>query len=511
MDKRRLSRHILSVSVYIVVITLLALSGRWCVLAQEGDWTVPTVVSVPPCFSWFPDLAVDPFGHVHLLWCQSCQLERDNLPEQVNYTRWDGEGWLTPNDIVPPSADIARSAIASDLTGNVHLLVGGSAYDGFALYHQKAPADQAWSAAAWSLPHRINQGISYMGDIGIDSRGVIHVIYDDSVRHAGEEELVLADVLYRRSADGGRTWSSPARLYLEPYIGSARPYMEIDRNDVIHVTWDEGWDRLSGKRSDTYYGVYTSSSDGGETWTAPTIVGYPEAMVVQLTVGSDGEGGIMLVWRATSRDELFYQWSTDGGQSWGEPSVIPRLFARPWANPFDMYDMATDSAGNIHLLVVGRRSPEGSALLGVYHLVWDGEGWSIPERIFAAGGLYPEYPKLVVHEGNQLHAAWFTREGNEWDQEVMREVWYSSSQAPAPHQPVTPLPTPTMAPPTPTPSPVPTPTPYPTVSLENTGLPDGLNTEHDDVSRLAVALLPVVLVVLVVMAGKMGWLGRLRW
>jgi len=48
------------------------------------------------------------------------------------------------------------------------------------------------------------------------------------------------------------------------------------------------------------------------------------------------------------------------------------------------------------------------------------------------------------------------------------------------------------------------------VSLENTGLPDGLYTESDDLFRLAIALSPAALVILVVMVVKMGWFGRLR-
>lgn len=510
IDEKRVWKHILTMACIIIAVTLLAFNrDRWA-LAQDGNWTAPTVISAPPDFSWFPDLAVDELGSVHIVWCQSTPLERGGIQEQVNYTHWNGEGWSEPNDIVPPSADIERNAIAPDLVGNVHLLFGGSAYSLAALHHQKAPLGEARSARAWSRPHRINQGTSYMGDMAVDSRGVIHVIYDDTLRYAGEDELALADIFYRRSTDGGQTWSVPINLYPEPLIGSARPYMEIDNNGAIYVTWDEGWDRLTGVSGDTHYSVYTSSSDGGKTWTSPTVINYPDETVTQLTVGSNGEGGVMLVWRATSGDELFYQWSIDGGHSWAAPSVIPQLFTRLDTIPFDMYDMATDSAGHIHLLVAGRESREGNALLGIYHLIWDGENWSSPTRVFAESGLYPEYPKIVVHEGNQLHAAWFAREGSVWDSEANKKVWYSRSQSSAPHQPVMPLRTSTPKPPIATPSPTSTVTPCPTVSLENTGLPDGLYTESDDVFRLALALSPVALVVLIVVAVKTGWLGKLR-
>jgi len=511
IGQNRVEKRVLVVSLLTVVVAVLGLNGDRWVLAQEGSWTAPTVISAPPGFSWFPDLTVDPFGSVHVVWCLTIPLEDSPaLQEQVNYTRWDGESWSEPNDIVPRAADIVRNAITSDQAGNIHLLFGGSVYNVLTLYYQKAPASEAWSAAAWSTPHRINQGASYIGDIAVDSQGVIHVVYDDTIDYTGDGKQRWADTFYRHSTDGGQTWSAPVNLYPEPLTRSAKPYMEIDNNDVIHVTWDERWEPFSGEKSDTYYSIYTSSSDGGKTWTPPTVIDYPQGTVVQLTVGSDGKGGVMLVWRATASDELFYQWSTDGGHSWGVPSVIPGVFARPWTNPFDMYDMATDSTGLVHLLVVGRGSQAADALLGVYHLVWDGDHWSAPTRIFAKPGLYPEYPKIVVHEGNQLHTVWFTREGSVWDQSVTREVWYSSSQSPAPYQPVTPWPTPTPEPPTATPTSVPTATPYPTLSLEGTGLPGGLRTESDDLVRLIVALSPVVLVILVVVVVKAVGFSRLR-
>jgi hypothetical protein len=494
-----------------IIVAILLVSVA---LAQDGGWTTPVTISVPSEFSWFPDLAVDPFGSVHVVWCLTIPLGgRRGLQEQVNYTRWDrgGEGWLPPNDIVPPSADIVRNAITVDRMGNVHLLFGGTVYgSNLALYHQQAFSSEAWSAGAWSVPHRVNQGISYMGDIAVDSQGTIHIVYDDTLRYDDdEEELTVADVFYRRSQDNGRTWTAAVNLDPDPTTGSARPHLEIDRRDVIHVTWDEGWDRLSGG-GDPVYGAYTSSADGGETWSPTTVITYPDSTVAQMTVGSDDQGGVMLVWRTASRDEFFYQWSLDAGRSWEEPTVIPQIFARLWTIPFDIYDMVTDSAGHIHLLVAGRRSLERDAPLGIYHLIWDGEGWSDPTRVFGRANLYPEYPKIVVHDGNQLHATWFTREDDVWDQEANREVWYSSLQSSAPYQPVTAQPTSTPVPPTPTPMPIPTAMPYPTVSFKNTGLPDGLRTENDDVLRLAIALSPVALIILIVMAVRMGWFRRSR-
>jgi len=409
---------------------------------------------------------------------------------------------------VPPQQDIIRNAIAVDGYDVLHLLFDSP--PPFGLYYKRAPADQASSAAAWT-PRRLVNGrrSTYMSDIAI-SQNTLHIVYDDRGAEYGEC-AGCADIFYRHSTDSGLNWSAPIDLFPTD-TGSSRAQIEVERTGKIHVAWDEGWDRLTG-RGDPQYGVYMYSTDGGSTWAEPTVISHPNSTNVQLAVGSDEQGGVMLVWRTTLKEYpgIYYTWSADQGESWSSPQTLPKIFAKSWGNPFDLYDMATDSTGHIHLLVVARESQEEDALVGVYHLAWDGSDWSAPTKIFAVEKLYPEYPKIVVHEGNQLHAVWFTREGSVWDQEVLREIWYASGRSSAPQQLATPMPTLTPPPPpTATPYPDPTATPYPTLSLENTGLPDGLRTEGDDVFRLAIALSPIVLVVLVVIAVRMGRRGRLR-
>ena len=464
--------------------------------------------------SWFPDLVVDRIGRVHVVWCETdhramanLKIRDDALPEAVYYSTWDGNQWAQPNDIVPPQKDIIRTAIAVDDYNMLHLLFDFS--PPFGLYYKQAHADLALSAAAWTPPRLVNsRGGTYMSDVGI-FEDTLHIVYDD--RGADEGECPLcADIYYRRSTDRGLTWSVPLSLFATG-TGSSRAQMEVDKTGTLHVARDEGWDRLSG-RGDPEYGIYTFSVDGGNTWADPTIVQYPDSNNVQLSVGSDGQGGVMLVWRTTQRQDpsIYYMWSADQGESWSSPGTLPNIIARPWDVPFDMYDMATDSMGYIHLLVVGREFQDSDALLGVYHLIWDGAAWSRPTRIYAAEGMYPEYPKIVVYGGNQFHGIWFTREGSVWDNQASRLVWYSSGQSSAPHQPATPVPTFTPLPPTATPNPTPTVTPYPTLSSTGTGLPDGLRTDKDDAFRLAIALSPIVLIVLVAMVVRVGRFGKSR-
>jgi hypothetical protein len=498
------SKHVCIISFALLSVLSLASWEGAGLSAQTGSWTKPINISQTSNASWFPDLAVDSTGNVHVIWCETTPLEGGGHREQVFYSMSDGQIWSAPNDIVPPSSDIIRNAITTDAFGNLHLLFGGSVYRTLSIYHMQASLDSGWSATSWSAPHLVSvNGNSYMADIAVDSKGVIHAIFDDRGDLLSDTCPGCADIFYRRSSDGGRTWSYPINLSRSP-TGSSRAQIEIDSSDAIHVAWDEGWDKLSGQ-GEPAFSTYTSSLDGGESWSSPTSFSYPEGTNAQLSVSGDGQGGVVVVWRATSRPEIYYALSSDNGASWSPPMVIPDIFARPWTIPFDMYDMATDSGGHIHLVVVGRLSLEEDRL-GVYHLEWNGTSWSPPTAIYRGAG-FPEYPKIVISEGNKLHVAWFVRD-DLWEVGNY-EIWYSSSQSASPAQ--TPVPPPTSTP-TPTATPAatatPTATPYPTLAPGATALPDGLYTESDDLLQLLVGLVPVLVLVAAIFAIRFGWVRR---
>jgi hypothetical protein len=505
------SKYVCIVSLILPSVLVLASWEAAGVSAQTGSWTEPVNISHTPNGSWFPDLTVDNLGNVHVVWCETTHVEGGRESEQVFYTRWDGHEWLMPNDIVAPQFFIHRNAIVVGPTGGLLMAFRKAVVGGYGIFLTSAPSEDAHLAASWSSPRLMSAHLhSYMVDMAVDSQGTIHLVFDDMGDNT--DDICpggCADIYYRRSTDDGQTWSPPLNLLRSP-VGSSREQIEIDSSDIIHVTWDEGWDRLSGV-GDAIYGVYTFSTDGGETWAPVASVSYPESTNAQLTVGSDGNGRVMLVWRATSRNEIFYQWSSDGGSSWGAPATIPGIFARPWTTPLDMYDMATDSAGHIHLVMVGREALGENAPLGVYHLEWDGTNWSTARRIHSDPVLYPEYPRIAISRGNQLHVVWFTRESL-WGFEN-REVWYSSSQSAAPYQTPVPSPTPTSTPtPVPLPSPTPTITPFPTLGPSGTDLPEGLYTESDEVLRLIIALSPMMVVILLVVAVRLRWFSKLfRW
>jgi hypothetical protein len=561
-----LYERIWRISLPITLLLLFVFGSASAGLAQQANMGVEwdqamRIPSPEETSSWFPDLAVDREGRVHVIWCETDHVGAENadprtpfLGESVHYSMWDGQQWSPANDIVPPQQFIIRNAIAVDSYDVLSLLFDFSPSSGYNLYHKQAQASDGFSAAAWTPPRLVNSsGNTYMSDIAI-YQDTLHIVYDDQGAEEGDCPG-CADIFYRHSTDRGLTWSAPINLS-PSFTGSSRAQIELDDAGTVYVAWDEGWDRRTGI-GDPLYGVYMYSRDGGSTWSIPTVISYPtvidelaaggdgQSEVVsptvttgelsagsdeqsevlypnsanaQLSVGSDGQGGVMLVWRTTSRDYpgIYFMWSVDWGESWSVPQTLPSVIARNWTHPFDIYDMATDSAGHIHLLVVGYLSAlqvapsRDQGPPGLYHFEWDGSSWSRPTPVYA-GDWYPHYPHLVVDRGNQLHATWFVRKDpwGGWDAEayVPYQVWYAHGQSRAPAEtPVVP-PTLTPVPPTPTPLAMPTPTAVPTLdpSIAQSSMPprmiESIYTETDEVIMLAKSLAPVALIIAAVVVG----------
>jgi len=137
----------------------------------------------------------------------------------------------------------------------------------------------------------------------------------------------------------------------------------------------------------------------------------------------------LLVWRniAPENPGMYFTWSPDQGKTWSETAPIPYVLARIWhQTPFDIYDMAADRTGNIHLLAVGHKDKKGAKTKPpqLLHLEWDGSAWQEPKIIYQ-GILYPEYPRIAVFSGQELHVTFFTRE-QLWKNhdEVKHKIWY---------------------------------------------------------------------------------------
>lgn len=432
--------------ILVLIIGAISFLAAPSVLAQSPGWSRPFRLSLDGT-SWFPDITVDASGRVHVIWSAVT----------LDYRMWDGRGWSPVSDIAIaadayglPINDVFRASIVADGAGYLNLFYYHLS-EGMG-YFTRAPVERTTLAQAWERPQLIGaRGQGYYTALTVDKNDQIHAVYIDT-----SIESPLADIFYRRSERGGVQWSSPINLSNSPRLGSSRPQILRDQFDVLHVSWDEGWDRRSGEGI-AQTSRYVYSINNGRDWSAPVTFGsarQPAAHLV-VTSGQRPESRVA-VWRTTTDEAVYYQTSSDNGRTWSAPIPIPGILPRFWNSPpFDQYALARDDRGVVHLVLVTRR-PQNANLWAVTHIEWDGKAWGRPETIFEQDGLYPEYPRVAIALGNQLHVVWFTRTA--LFTIAPMDVWHSMQTIDV--QAYTPVPAfPTSTPPLPTPTIRPAPTP----------------------------------------------------
>jgi hypothetical protein len=451
------------------------------VAAQGSGWAAPTEVSGTTNSSWFPDIAVDTNSGVHIVWASGVAHgeEQQNQVDLLLYRSLKDGQWSKTNDIVNPGTGgfASRSSLTTGRDGLLHLLVRSQ----LRIDYLHAPLGQADSVRSWSEARRINnQRTVYYDALAADSTGALHAFWNESMlddpKKPNKDCPGCSDLFYRRTTDGGKTWSAPINLSQSPE-GSAKPQVKIGKDNEVHVVWDEGRDTIVGK-GDPIASVYRRSRDGGATWDPPlrfTLPSYtppktgeeqpepePDAPQ-QIAIGLFQNRSPIVVYRSTAGDDLFYQVSEDGGATWGKQNRLPGVVARDLNDtPWDAYTMATDGAGKVHLVMVGSLVGDGDPSLQLpqsdqrnrprlLHLVWDGRAWSSPEVVatesrysgWSAAAMaecdaidpysaqartdaakvalnacrdiqrYPEWPRAVISAGNVLHLTWFTRTAND--------------------------------------------------------------------------------------------------
>lgn len=426
-------------------------------LGQQSGWSTPELLSLKGTTSWFPDLAVDPAGNVHIVWGSGL------IPyDLVVYTNNN-----TPDHTFRPPLEIqalvsegeaTRPTLFASPDGILH-----ATFRDTIVYYSQVHALNAYSARTWKERFRISEG--YFSDVAVDSKGVVHLVFTRNV--VSSFCLVCYHTYYLRSFDGGNTWSEEIDISLGP-LGSAKPQILVDHKDNIHVVWESGIGGGYGQLSDTEptQVFYVASYDNGETWERPIQLNPTEMVAKFITIGLDSRNRIVVVWMDANDDSIYFQISNVEKPSWSVPLKIPEVRGI-WSKHhgrLDDYTMASDSAGNVHLVMVGwvyekdgeelleKTIPtEGVSLiktptitptalgvqpktqLSLLHLVWNGVTWSKPEIIAEYEGDVPEWPRISVGLGNQLHVVWFVRaERDIWKGGGDYTVWYSKKVVNAP-------------------------------------------------------------------------------
>jgi hypothetical protein len=168
----------------------------------------------------------------------------------------------------------------------------------FEIYYKRSPD----GGLSWSADTRLtnNSAVSRFASLFVTA-ATLHLVWEDD--RDGNRE-----VYYNRSSDGGQTWGSDTRLTFDAAI-SANPTISVS-GSVIHVFWH---DNRNGNM-DIYY---KRSPDGGTSWSQDTRFTVNPSSSFFATATASGTY-IHLTWmdNRDGNNEIYYNFSANNGLNW---------------------------------------------------------------------------------------------------------------------------------------------------------------------------------------------------
>lgn len=331
--------------------------------------------------------------------------------------------------LTPEERSASEVTVAADPTDPEHVVAAANSNGpegaGFDLYASQ-DAGTSWTASIYQ-PDDVRQP---------PDGSTFEAISDPVLAFGPEGTLYLAGLAYLPTSaifvavsPDGDTSFEETHIVHESDVASSfndKEWLGVNpETGTLHTAWQQepAMDQLrqiqheAGVDADVGEIVFSRSTDGGETWTDPTVVS--RGMQSNGTQVAFTQGGIAhMIWVNYETNTIDHVRSTDDGETWSEPEPIAPVDTVP---PFDRYQ-------RMHTLPALASDEDGRALYAVWHddangdadvlavaSPDEGQTWTDPVRVHhdtRGNGVIQMYPWAAVGPEDRVHVAWYDAREN---------------------------------------------------------------------------------------------------
>jgi hypothetical protein len=289
----------------------------------------------PETFSWLPRLALAPDAPqtIFVLW-QEIIFSGGSHGGDILFARSDngGRSFADPVNLSKSRGGDGKGRINREIwhNGSLDLVAGanGALYAAWTEYEGRLWfCRSADGGKTFSRPAVVAGGAGGAGEHAARAPslalGPDHAIY--LAWTTGDNEA--ADIQLAKSTDGGQTFGAP-RVVGPSKSYSDAPKLAVDSAGAVHLTYAES----SGGPFARYHVRYTRSDDGGRTFPAPRDIArpMPQASVSAAfpALSVDARRRVYVVWELYGDTRqpprgLALSVSSDGGTTFAEPAIVP--------------------------------------------------------------------------------------------------------------------------------------------------------------------------------------------
>lgn len=265
------------------------------------------------------------------------------------------------------------------------------------------------SGSVWGPDTRLtnNDSLSYFGfptmwAIAADNRGWVHVVWDDQ-----RDPQWCSEVYYKRSTDNGKTWGPDTPLTTNSNYWQEMSCIVADRFGLLHVVYTEFYYSGPGFLPIVHY---KRSTDGGNTWSGQVNLDTLQGdFAGHTSLASDLKNGVYVLFANQTGPTMYnldnyFIGSTNGGKTWGTTKRLTNSQAALWGS------IAGDTLGRVHICYPDGRT--GARQL-YYRRSTDMGKTFEPEVILTTGSSNKFNPSIYTDRGDRIYIVWQdNRDGN---------------------------------------------------------------------------------------------------